>query len=85
MQKISIFWYFHPYTEFPKWVGMRFLVFHTWIVRTSSKRRVSGTNMGPVFIFVPDHLNTDHYLTSSSSIDGKFHVLHRYKVEIGKK
>ncbi len=46
---------------------------------------VSGTNMGPVFLFVFDRLNIDHYLTSNSSIDGKFHTLHRYIVEIGKK
>ncbi len=42
--------------------------------------RVSGTNMGPVF----DRLNIDHYLTSSC-VNGKFHALHRYIVEIGKK
>ncbi len=48
------------------------------------KSRVSGTNMGPV-LFVFDRLNIDHYLTSSSSIDGHFHALHRYIVEIGKK
>ncbi len=47
--------------------------------------RVSGTNMGPVFLFVFDRLDNDHYLTSSSSIDGKFHALHRYIVKIGKK
>ncbi len=40
------------------------------------KSRVSGTNMGPVFLFVFDCLSVDHYLTSSSSIDGKFHALH---------
>ncbi len=45
--------------------------------------RVSGTNMGPVFLFVFDRLNIDHYLATSSSIDGKFHALHRYIVEIG--
>ncbi len=37
--------------------------------------RVSGTNMGSVFLFVFDRLNIDHYLTSSSSIDGKFHFM----------
>ncbi len=47
--------------------------------------RVSGTNIGPVFPFVFDRLNIDHYLTSSSSTDGKFHALRRYVVEIGKK
>ncbi len=46
---------------------------------------VSGTNMGHVFLFVFDHLNVDHCLTSSSSIDGKFQALHFYTVEIGKK
>ncbi len=46
--------------------------------------RVSGTNMGPVFLFVLDRLNIDHYLTSSSSTDSKFHALRRYIVEIGK-
>ncbi len=40
--------------------------------------------MGPVLLLVFDRLNVDHYLTSSSSIDGKFHALHRYIVEIGK-
>ncbi len=47
--------------------------------------RGGGTNMGPVFLFVFDRLKIDHYLTSSSSIDGKFHALHHYIVEIGKK
>ncbi len=47
--------------------------------------RVNGTNMGSVFLFVFDRLNMDHYLISSSSIDGKFHTPHRYIVEIGKK
>ncbi len=46
---------------------------------------VCGTNMGPVFLFVFDRLNIDHYLTSSSSVDGKFHALHRYVIEISKK
>ncbi len=41
--------------------------------------------MGSVFLFVFDRLNIDHYLTSSSSIDCKFHILHHYIVEIGKK
>ncbi len=41
--------------------------------------------MGLVFLFVFDRLNIDHYSTSSSSIDGKFHALHRYIVEIGEK
>ncbi len=41
--------------------------------------------MGPVFLFVFYHLNIDHYLTSSSSIDSKFHAPHSYVVEIGKK
>ncbi len=50
----------------------------------SKQSRVSSTNMGPVFLFVFDRLNIDHYLTSCSSIDGKFHALHRYIVEIGK-
>ncbi len=49
------------------------------------KYRVSGTNMGPFFLFIFDRLDIDHYLTSSSLIDGKFHALHRYIVEIGKK
>ncbi len=51
--------------------------------------RVSDTNMGLdvffVFFFVLDRLNIDHYLTTSSSIDSKFHGLHRYIVEIGKR
>ncbi len=47
--------------------------------------RVSGTNIDPAFLFVFDRLNINHYLTSNSSIDGKFHALHRYIVEIGKK
>ncbi len=47
--------------------------------------RVSGTNIDPVFLFVFDCLNVDHYLTSSRSIDSKFHALPRYIVEIGKK
>ncbi len=34
--------------------------------------------MGPVFLFVFDRLNIDHYLTTRSSIDGKFHAQHRY-------
>ncbi len=41
--------------------------------------------MGSIFIFVLGSLNIDHYLTLNSSIDGKFHPLHRYIVEIGKK
>ncbi len=41
--------------------------------------------MGPVFPFVLDRLNMDHYLTSSSSIDSKFHALLCYIVEIGKR
>ncbi len=40
--------------------------------------RVSGTNMGSVFLFVFDHFNIDHYLTSNRSIVGKFYALHRY-------
>ncbi len=40
---------------------------------------------GPVFLFVFDRLNIDLYLTSSSSVDSKFHALHHYIVEIGKK
>ncbi len=48
-----------------------------------SSGTVSGTNMDPVFLFVFDRLNIDHYLTSSSSIDGKFHTLRQYMVEIG--
>ncbi len=57
------------------------------IVHTQDTRmcRVSGTIMGPVFLFVFDRLDIDHYLTRSSSIDGKFHALHRYTVEICKK
>ncbi len=47
--------------------------------------RVSGTHTGPVFLFVFDRLNIDHYSTSSSSTDGKFHALRRYIVGIGKK
>ncbi len=50
-----------------------------------SENRVSETNMGLVFLFVFDRLNIDHYLTLSSSVDSKFHALHRYIVEIGKK
>ncbi len=41
--------------------------------------------MGPVFLFVFDRLNIDHYLTSNSSIDDKFFALHRYILKIGKK
>ncbi len=41
--------------------------------------------MSPIFLFAFDRLNIDHYLTSSSSIDGKFYTLHRYIVETGKK
>ncbi len=55
-------------------------------MRLRCKVRVSGTNMGPVFLFVFERINIDPYLkTSSSSIDGKFYALHRYIVEIGKK
>ncbi len=41
--------------------------------------------MGPIFLFVFERLNIDHYLTSGSSINSKFHAPHRYTVEIGKK
>ncbi len=41
--------------------------------------------MDTVFLFVFNRLNIDHYLISSSSIDGKFYALHRYIVKIGKK
>ncbi len=48
-------------------------------------RRVSGTDMDPVFLFAFNRFNIDHYLTSGSSIVSKFHALHRCIVEIGKK
>ncbi len=41
--------------------------------------------MGPVFLFVYNRFEIDHYLSSSSSIDSKFHALRRYVLEIGKK
>ncbi len=41
--------------------------------------------MDSVFLFVFGRFNIDHYLISNSSVDGKFHALHRYVVEIGKK
>ncbi len=41
-----------------------------------------STNMGPIF-FLFFTASIVHYLTSSSSIDCKFHAVHRYKVLVG--
>ncbi len=71
------------YSNFFIWAGKQGN-FSLQKFRNEIESRISSTNVGPTFIF--DRLNTDHYLTLSSSIDSKFHAIHRYiLVEIEKK